>query len=386
MTDAWPGTAGELLGQVETPVAGLHRPHPERNLAAVARAITGSFLGTGPVRLGPGRSLVVVAVDGLGYEAAAVAFSSAELWPLTSVFPTTTVACLMTAVTGMPVGAHGFAGVQYLHADGCRVVNCHSGQVSGFSEAMVRPTSRPDLLTVFDRLGAVGVPSKALPHELAGLPSEVTGRLLHGASVSRAGLGTADPNGLAVAFAERLTGTQAVERNTLTWAYLDFDSYLHRHGFDDRIAAGAAVLAELAQRLRDEGTSVLIFSDHGLTPSAPVPSTLQAWDAVAGERWCRLPPGGAGRVRWLYPHPGRAGALVAQLTGQFGDAFVTGPDELADLGLIAAGSIGQRRLGEVVLLATGPDFPVPDPGTGYEHGSLTAAEVLVPMAVWSAGQ
>jgi hypothetical protein len=29
-----------------------------------------------------------------------------------------------------------------------------------------------------------------------------------------------------------------------------------------------------------------------------------------------------------------------------------------------------------------PDFPAPDPATGFEHGSMTADEVLVPMAIW----
>jgi hypothetical protein len=53
---------------------------------------------------------------------------------------------------------------------------------------------------------------------------------------------------------------------------------------------------------------------------------------------------------------------------------------------VAAGAVGQRRLGEIILMATGPDFPVPDAGTAYEHGSMTAQEVLVPMAIWSAGQ
>jgi hypothetical protein len=52
---------------------------------------------------------------------------------------------------------------------------------------------------------------------------------------------------------------------------------------------------------------------------------------------------------------------------------------------VAAGSIGQRRIGEIVLIATGPDFPTPEPAVPYEHGSMTADEVLVPLAVWSPG-
>ncbi len=382
----WPATPAELLGQASTAVPGLYRRHADQNLSVIAQTIADCYQGAGPLRLGPSRRLLVVAVDGLGYEHAEAAYAAADLRPLTSEFPTTTVACLMASVTGAAGAEHGFVGVQYLHADGQRVVNCHSGQVAGWSAALIRPTVTPDLPTVFDRLGELGVPSVVLPHELAGLHAEVRNRMLHGAHACRqAGSKETDPVRLVAAFAAELSALE-LDAGTLTWVYLDFDSYIHRHGFDHRVLAGAAALGELAGRLRDEGTSVLTFSDHGLTPSAPGQATMKAWDAAAGERWCRLPAGGAGRVRWLYPHPGQAGRLAAQLAGQLSDAFVTSPDELAEIGVLAAGSVGQRRIGEVVLLATGPDFPVPDPSTAFEHGSMTAAEVVVPMAIWSAGR
>jgi hypothetical protein len=62
---------------------------------------------------------------------------------------------------------------------------------------------------------------------------------------------------------------------------------------------------------------------------------------------------------------------------------VTRPDELAGWGLVSKGSVGQRRLGEIVMLAHGADFPVPDAAVRFEHGSMTADEVLVPLALWS---
>src|SRR5579859_1161686 len=109
--------AGELLGSVASPFAGLYRRHPERNLAAIGQVIAGSLRGEGPVALGRRPGLVVIAVDGLGYGYARASLTSAELSPLTSEFPTTTVACLMTSVTGQPADRHGFVGVQYLHAN-----------------------------------------------------------------------------------------------------------------------------------------------------------------------------------------------------------------------------------------------------------------------------
>jgi|HubBroStandDraft_1064217.scaffolds.fasta_scaffold29103_2 hypothetical protein len=385
--------AQELLAQAELPVAGLYRRHAEHNLAAISAAIAGSYRDSGPVKLGPSRSLVVIAVDGLGYAHAASALESAVLSPLTSEFPTTTVACLMTSVTGEPAHAHGFIGVQYLHADGRRLINCHDGQITdpagqeSLGTEPARPTRTPSLATVFDVLGAAGVPVVALPNELAMLDAPVLGRLLQGAQIAgQARPAGADLLGRARAFADQVTIAAAARPGTVIWAYLDLDSYIHRHGFDPQAQAAAATLDQLARRLRDSGTSVLVFSDHGLAPNAPSADTLSAWHAVTSERWCRLPPGGAGRIRWIYPHPRHADRLRDRLAGEFAQALVVGPDQLAELGLVAAGSIGQRRLGEIILIAIGADFPAPDASAAYEHGSMTADEVLVPMAIWSAGQ
>ena len=380
--------AADLLGQASTPLAGLYRRHPQHNLAAIGDAILASFRDEGPVRLGPRRSLVVVAVDGLGYSNAQATLSTAKLYAKISEFPTTTVACLMTAVTREPAFGHGFIGVQYLHADGERLVNCHDGStIGGAGPAPGRRTVTPTLPTIFDGLGEDGISAVALPNELAGLHAEVRDRLLHGAHIAGAPLpATNDPVAMVTAFADQLTAAVDAKPDGLIWAYLDLDSHVHRHGFDRRATLAMAALDELARRLRDAGTSVLVFSDHGLARCGPSQATRDAWAEAASARWCRLPPGGAGRIRWLYPHPSQTDRLTDFVAGRFPDAVVVSTDQLADFGFVAAGSVGQRRLGEIVLIATGADFPVPDPEVAYEHGSMTAEEVLVPMAIWPAVQ
>ncbi|MGE5828134.1 MAG: hypothetical protein ACM30G_07165, partial [Micromonosporaceae bacterium] len=137
-----------------------------------------------------------------------------------------------------------------------------------------------------------------------------------------------------------------------------------------------------AGQMSREGVAVLLYSDHGLASSAPTATTLATWAEADSPRWCRLPAGGAGRVRWLYPHAGQRDRLVGWLADRLPTAVVTTPERLARLGLVRAGSVGARRLGEVVLLARGPDFPAADPTAAFEHGSMTADEVLVPLAVW----
>ena len=399
-TGSVPPAAADLLGQVSTPLAGLYRRHPQRNLAAIGDAILAAYRDEGPIRLGPRRGLAVIAVDGLGYCHAHATLTSAELSPLTSEFPTTTVACLMTSVTRTPAFSHGFIGVQYLHQDGDRLVNCHDGSTEGSGTGSTgttpsRRTVTPTFRTIFDALTDAGVLAVALPNELAGLHAEVRDRLLHGARVLSAfspdtaslpattsSPATTDPVRMVAAFADQLTTAIDARPGAMIWTYLDLDSHVHRHGFDRRAAEAMIALDELASRLRDAGTSVLVFSDHGLASCRPSEATRAAWAQAASARWCRLPPGGAGRVRWLYPHPNQADRLADLMARQFPDAAVVTSDELADLGFVAAGSVGQRRLGEIVLIATGADFPVPDPEMAYEHGSMTAEEVLVPMAIW----
>jgi hypothetical protein len=374
--------AGRLLADVALPVPGLYGRHPEHNLGAVASAIIAAYHDAGPVRLGRDRSLAVIAVDGLGYGPASSALTPDVLIPLTSEFPTTTVACLLTSVTRHPSDQHGFIGVQYLHTDGLRTVNCHDGSLTDpVGPAPARPTQTPRLPTVFDMLAEARVPATLLANELAALDRDVTDRLTHGASVSATPPPhEASPPSLVEAFAAQVTAR--VRPGTVTWAYLDLDSYLHRNGFDQQAKDAVAGLDRLARRLRSQGTAVLLFSDHGLPASYQSPDTVTAWREIASDRWCRLPPGGAGRTRWLYPHPRCEDRLTDMLAGRFAGAVVTHPDELADWGLVSEGSVGQRRLGEIVMLAHGADFPVPDAAVRFEHGSMTADEVLVPLALW----
>jgi hypothetical protein len=374
----------DLLRQTQLPLPGLYRRHPERNLGTVAAAIAGGYRGTGPVALGPDRSLVVIAVDGLGYTHAARALKPDALLPLTSEFPTTTISCLLTSVTGRTAGTHGFIGVQYLHADGLRTVNCHDGRTADPNgPGPSRPTRTPALPAVFDELAGAGVATVMLPYELAALDADVLGRLTHGARLALAPPlpAAADPPSRVAAFGQQVAAN--IARDTVTWAYLDLDRHIHQYGFDPLIQAAGTGLDRLARRLRDGGAAVLLFSDHGLTPNRASAATLAAWQAATSARWCRLPAGGAGRTRWIYPHPRCEDRLAERLARDLPDAIVTGPDQLADWGLVEDGCIGQRRLGEIVLLARGPDFPVPDVTSAYEHGSMTADEILVPMAVWS---
>jgi hypothetical protein len=378
--------ASALLAECATAVPGLYRTHPRRNLGAVAAHVLDAYRGQrhelGRPRLGHRRRLVVLAVDGFGFATARQLLSPTRLEPLTSGFPTTTAPCLLTSVTGRAADEHGVIGVQYLHPDGRRTVDCHTGRLTRpRSVAPPRPTRAPALPTVFQRLAAFGVASVAVPGALAGLSPALRRRLLRGCRIEASPTGPTDLVDSVTAVLDGIGELARTGPAPLVWAYLDLDSHIHRYGTDPAVLAAGQAIDAFANRLRRDGVAVLLYSDHGLAPSAPGAQTMAVWREADSPRWCRLPAGGAGRVRWLYPHAGQRDRLVGWLAERLPGVVVTTPEGLADLGLIRAGSVGARRLGEVVLLAQGPDFPAADPAA-FEHGSMTVDELLVPLAIW----
>ena len=144
-TCADPDAASILLAEAELPLPGLYRRHPERNLSAVAAAITGAYRGAGPVRLGADRTLVVIAVDGLGYPHAARTLTPDALSPLTERVPDHHGR--MPAHLGderARRNARFHRSPSTLHADGRQTVNCHDGQTaSPNSPVPIRPTRTP---------------------------------------------------------------------------------------------------------------------------------------------------------------------------------------------------------------------------------------------------
>src|SRR5262249_4104623 len=96
---------------------------------------------------------------------------------------------------------------------------------------------------------------------------------------------------------------------------------------------------------------------------------------------------GDARFRYLHARPGAAADLAAAASEFHGDdAWVFTRDQLIDEGWLGPAPTGsaRRRGGDVVLAAGGrgafadPTFPA-ETGLISAHGSLTAAEMLVPL-------
>jgi Type I phosphodiesterase / nucleotide pyrophosphatase len=279
--------------------------------------MTGAYRGGGVIQLGSRRSLAVLAVDGLGYRVAAKWLAPDALTPLTTCFPSTTTAALMSSLTGLTPSEHGVIGVQYLHPDGRRGYNCLTGEAiepsrTGVSGAAIsgaaahapgpfgpsRVSPDPEVSTAFLALRELGVPSFSLPGELAGVAPAWRNQMFRGSTVLQrwsggpAGGPDAPPVAAIVdAVSRDLCDVLDDNPGAVVWAYLNLDDHLHRHGADGDIEQACRAIDALASRLAERGTTVLLYSDHGCAVSAPSAATMAAFDARIRGRPTRSPSG-----------------------------------------------------------------------------------------------
>lgn len=346
--------------------------------------------------------MVVLAVDGLSWSTAAATFRSAWLLCLASTFPSTSATAWMTAVTGTDVSRHWVVGMAYLVPERASVVNAITGQPMEWPGGRRRADRSPadGLLvrpqtTLFERAAAAGARACVLGRELDQVPGPWTDNLLRGATRLLVRPATGDG-----AYGRRLPiDPVAVIRSVvgdvdrhlaghvgpplLLWVYVNFDDHIHHHGYDVAVRRATARLERAASSWADQGWAVIAHSDHGQTLVEHDERLSAAWNRLDDPAYCRHPAGGAGRVRWLYPRPHLEARVEAILRAELGPhAVILHRDELADRGLLHMAPMLRERIGEVVAVAAGPRFPVPDPRCRFEHGATSDEEVLVPLARW----
>jgi predicted AlkP superfamily pyrophosphatase or phosphodiesterase len=174
------------------------------------------------------------------------------------------------------------------------------------------------------------------------------------------------------------------------YAYYDgIDKVAHANGFgpfyDAELQAADRLVADIAAGL-PAGSVLVVTADHGQVhvgdATIPLaPEVLACTRLVTGE----------GRFRWLHAGPGEQELLHKRAQAEYGDiAWVRTVDELEADGWFGGPltAAGRDRLGDVALIAREP-VAFADPGDPGEaglrcrHGSVTAAEMLVPLVAVS---
>lgn len=384
-------TPEELALTCSLSLPGTLGPHPGQSVRCLRDLISRwATAPAWPLGWPDDQGLIVIAVDSLGYRAARDLMTADELICLTSTFPSTSTVSWASSVTARQPWEHRVSGPVGLQPGVDGVYNIlRACAYTWDGEAMVTTSARPDafppLPTAFDDVIAAGGEASILVGDFGNVCGVWADLLIGGGRRIEPSVRLAPirDNGPLVARAaiEQVDMERSAGGRRCIWAYVNLDEHAHRYGYDARFVLAVRLLVDAAERWSSAGHTVALYADHGQVPNKVTAADTARFDTLAGATWCRLPPGGAGRVRWIYPRAGSEEILMARMRDLLGgDAIVCHRDELAGLGLVAAP--GLPGSGEIVAIATGAAFPVPDPSYIFEHGSFTEGEMLVPLAVW----
>jgi predicted AlkP superfamily pyrophosphatase or phosphodiesterase len=336
----------------------------------------------GPAR--GARQVVLLVLDGLGWhqlqtdQAHAPTVASGEGGPITSVVPTTTATALTSITTGRPPAGHGVVGYRVRvkgDAGGDEVMNILRWRTCAGDMRRRRPATEFQSAPPFGGL-AVPAVTRAEFASTGFTAAHLAGARLVGWSV---------PSTLVVEV-RRLLG----EDEPFVYAYYDgLDKVAHERGLGEHYAQELRTVDRLVGDLVDTlpaGAALVVTSDHGqvevgTAARLPGPDLLAAVEMLSGE----------GRFRWLHARPGATADVVAAAESAHGDeAWVRTREQIVDEGWFGGPlrSDVAHRLGDVALVARAPVAFLDPADTGEtrllaRHGSLTPAEMYVPLVAWA---
>jgi predicted AlkP superfamily pyrophosphatase or phosphodiesterase len=333
-----------------------------------------------PAVVNGARQVVLLVLDGLGwdqFEANAghlPTLSSFTSRSITSVIPSTTAAALTSISTGVPPGDHGIVGYRML-VDGEVLNTLRWWTGKGDARRSIPPESIQPRVPFGGRK-----------------PVVITKGEFNDSGFTRAHLGGTRLNGWRTVSALITNVAQALRAGEpFVYAYYDgIDKVSHEYGLGEHyrgeLEAADAIVAAV-QRVLPPGAALVVTADHGQVHTGDDVRTLHA-DVIKHVSF----QSGEGRFRWLHAKPGRTPHLVdAAREHHSSEAWIYTRDEARDLKLFGPRlpeTVG-RRLGDVCLAATGEHafFDPTDTGAFQlvgRHGSLTRAEMLVPMCAYRA--
>ncbi|MDQ3616675.1 MAG: alkaline phosphatase family protein [Actinomycetota bacterium] len=331
-----------------------------------------------------GRSYVVFLIDGLGYEllrdhAGEAPFLHSLLEgqaPATVGVPSTTATSLTSLGTALAPGHHGVVGYTTRIPGTQRLLNALMW------DKRVDPRDWQPHRTAFDRLASAGVRTTV-----------VNKRNFAGSGLTVAGQRGAEFIG-ADRHGERLAAVLAASRMSPSLTYMydgDLDWTGHKYG-----AASAQWVAQLSvidvavEHLRGtlpRDTRLVVVADHGMVDS-PLEDRVDVDDRPQLREGVAV-LGGEARFRHLYCREGAADDVLAAWRGELdGRALVLSREDALARGWFGPVTSDVRpRLGDVMVACDGTfavqstsAFPHEAKLVGL-HGSLTSAEMLIPVLV-----
>ena len=354
---------------------------------------------------GPVTRVVMVLVDALGYQRFRGLLGepgSAWDWlaqhgalaPLTSVFPSTTTAALTSLSTGLAPGRHGMLGYEMwlkefgMTANMIQFQPMAAGRETG---SLVEVGLDQDNFTrapiLARHLAAQGVDVHAF------LPSFIVGSGLTRMSLGRVARHPIHtPADLWTGLRQLLEATPGVRQ--LVWAYWPMvDTLSHQYGpADESVTREAQAFGEMLRQAFLEplpaaaraGTLFVLLADHGQVDTPPV-DDFNLNNHPEFLNMLHILPTGEHRASYLHCRPGQVDAARAYIEQRWPDDFVVLPQEV----VMRSGLLGRElddrtpaRLGELLVLSRGAAYlwwAAEENRMRGRHGSLTQAEMLVPL-------
>jgi predicted AlkP superfamily pyrophosphatase or phosphodiesterase len=352
------------------------------------------------------RRVVLVILDALGYRMLQRMRDAGEgqefydiaeaglLVPLTSVFPSTTDAALVSLRTGRPPAEHGWLAYNmYLRELGIASnAILLSPMWTRQSDLLVDWGLDPETLvtvpTLAERLAAMGVLSKAVFY--SGFRNTGFSKMLYrGVGETR---GHRHASDLWVQLRHLLADTRG-KTAFITAYWSGLDTIAHAYGPNTDLweaefrsvshLLGREFLTQLPAQDR-EGTLLLITADHGQI-QIPPEKILTAKQDPELRQHLMVPIMGESRAAFIYPRPGRLATVRDHLEASYPNWFVI----LDSVKALEAGLMGKpisdetyARAGELLVLPRGDralqQTPPPVSLVG-RHGGLSQEEMLVPL-------
>lgn len=357
------------------------------------------------------RRVVFVLVDALGYRRFRRALEAdpgsgwrslarserGRLFPLTSVFPSTTVSALSSLWTGLPPSQHGYLGTRlFLREYGALadmislklVVNGIPGQLLAMGLEPEKFLPAPNLAEVLQPAGVTV--HDLMPYHL--IKSGLT-RILHRGVDKLVPFVAASDMWVTL---RRLLEGAGQDRMYVYVYHAPADGISHLYGPSDESldAELRALIYSMRTEFLDQlgpaaaqGTLLVIGADHGQVVT-PKPSAIALHRQPVWNDLVMMPTAEA-RVAYVYVRAGRMqaarDALARDLSGKL---LAVDVREALDAGLWGPAPLHaetRSRLGDLLLLATGDRYLADPAGQMPEflgmHGGLTAEEMLVP-SLW----
>lgn len=323
------------------------------------------------------RQVVLLVVDGLGWEQMDArrplvpTLSGMDGAAITTVAPSTTSTALTSITTGLPPGEHGVVGYRVaVHGEVLNILRWSTA--AGDAHNSIPPSK---LQPVAPFLGE--------------RPPVVTRAEFRKSGFTAAHLEPARFHGYRT-MATLVTEVAQLARRSEPFVYAYYeglDKVAHEYGlgehYDTELSWIDHMVSDLLSRL-PSGTALVVTADHGQVEVGDAVVTL-ASDVLGN---CSM-QSGEGRFRWLHARAGRARALYeAAVEHHADDAWVVTRDDVVSGGWLGpvVREAARSRLGDVALVArTDVAFHDPHDTGPYQlvgrHGSLTPAEMLVPLLV-----